>query len=317
MYFINKSANGLILITSNPSAPSASSTAPIQIINNIKQLTCIGQNSIYDNHLAAYVNQQCLTFNGYPLLDPAKELPFELYKLDHEAGFIFHDQKTRLTYLSPSIYQLVNYCLDLGISIQGIIDNNSSAKFVFPKITINNDFSRKKIRGEDIDADRHLSFDLGWNFHPDQIEFDMVILNEDYKVNVDGRFFEEYTGTAINIGKFRKTNLKELEDDDRLPDFFPELDLQGSIVFTELFDDNAYSVLVPAVMTTLQYENILNELKTLGRQRLDFNGTCLNGYGIQARIELLDEAEQTSEYQARVSRLVISPNSLNQKTFMD
>lgn len=317
MYFINKLANGLILITSNPSNPSAPPKAPIQIINNIKQLTCIGQNSIYDNHLAAHINQQSLTFNGYPLLDPAKELPFELYKLDHEAGFILHDQKTRLTYLSPSIYQLVNYCLELGISIQGIINNNSSGKFAFPKITINNDFSRKKISTEDIDPDLHLSFDLGWNFHPDQIEFDMVILNEDYKVNLDGRFYEEYTGTAINIGKFRKTNLKKLEEGDRVPDIFPELDLQGSISFTELFDDNAYAVLVPSVISTLQYQNIINELKILGRQRLDFNGTCLNGYGIQARIEILDEAEQTSEYQARVSRLVISPNGLNQKTFLD
>lgn len=317
MYFINKSGNGLILITSNPAAPSAPPKAPIQIINNIKQLTCIGQNSIYDNHLAAHINLANLTFNGYPLLDSVKDLPFEIYKLDHEAGFVFHDQTTRLTYLSPSLYQLVNYCLDLGISIQGIINNNSSGNFFFPKITINNDFSRKKIAAEDINADLHLSFDLGWNFQPDQIEFDMVILGEGYKVNKEGRFYEEYSGTAINIGKFRKTNLKPLEEGDRIPDIFPELDLQGSIVFTELFDDNAYTVLVPSVMTTLQYQNIINELKVLGRQRLDFNGTCMHGYGIQARIEMLDEAEQTSEYQARVSRLVISPNALNQKTFLD
>lgn len=317
MYFINKSANGLILVTSHRSNPHAKAAAPIQIINNIKQLTLIGQNTIYDNHLSALTNQKSLTFHGNPLLEPSEELPFELYRLDHEAGYVFHDQTNRLTYLSSSIYQLVNYCLDLNISIQSIIKNHSLPGFHFPKITINNDFAFKKLKAEDVNADIHLSFELGWNYSPEQVEFDMVILNSDYKVNLEGRFYEEYTGTAINIGKFRKINLKPIEEGDRVPDIFPELDLQDSIVFTELFDDNAYSVLVPSVMTALQYQNIINELKSLGRQRLDFNGTCLNGYGIQARIEILDDAEQTPEYQARVSRLVISPHSTNLKTFLD
>lgn len=317
MYFINEEFDQLLLQIVDDNNKPVRFGGDYITLNQIKQLTVIGKASMHDNHITAYIDKKSLTFIGN---EPVKfKESFEdaaIYMLANDEGVIFFDKTDNQAYLSRSIYQLINYCLNIDIDILKIVYENAVSGAFPSKHIINNDFSIRKITGENISADDMLSFDMLWHSSSSQLEFEMLIEQVGYKINKGNMFFTEYTGQAVNIGKFRKIALNPLEDGDRIPDFFPELDLNDCIVFTELLDDNAQSVLVPNVMTLQHYKNLIQEMRSIDRKKLSTSATSRFGYGVQVEIELLDESETTTDYQAKINRLIITPYDTPMKTFL-
>lgn len=316
MFFINESNNHLTIHVMDQNHKRIKSSSDQQIINDVKQLVVVGKNTIHDNLITTYVDKKSLTFNGSKIAQFHDDVGADLYQLLDKQGFIFHDHNTKMLFASRSFSQLVNYCLELDRSILELLRNNSNTFHVAEEYLINNDFHPQKIYSENVDTEDTLIFNLNWHNSYKQISFEMLIKNSDYKKNDHNPFFTEYTGTALNIGKFRKISLNPLDEGDRIPDLFPELDLNNAVVFTELFDDNAANVLVPNIMTNLQYQNLISEMKSIDRQSLSYSGTSGSGYGVQVDIELLDDSESLPTYLAKATRITIIPDDFIIKSFL-
>lgn len=317
MFFINESNNHLsLIIVDDNNNKQIKVGGEHQLISKIKQLVVIGKNTIHDNLITTFLNKNSLSFLGLEIAKFKQNTPVSLYGLANNEGFVFYDHTTENVFISRSFYQLSNYCLGLGFSIYGILHQSAVTHQISQKHIINNDFNPKKIHGNELPLDELLSFDLHWNASEDQMAFDMIIQNDKFSVNKAHPLYTEYTGFAINIGKFRKVDLNHLEEGDRIPDLFPELELTNCLTFTDLVDDNALSVLVPNIITNHQYQNLINEMRSIDRLQLSYSGVSKLGYSIQADIELLDESEAMPHFQARVNRLIISPNDLLIKTFL-
>lgn len=317
MFFINESNSHLSLVIVDATNKPIRTGGEHQIINKPKQVVVVGKNTIHDNLLTTYLDKSSLTFIGTKIVKFKENIPLDIYGLASNEGFIFHDHTTETVFISRSFNQLTNYCLGLGFSIFGILNESAVTHQIAQKHIINNDFNTKKLKGDEIPTDDLLSFDLHWSATADQMDFEMIIKNEDFKVNKTHPLYSEYTGTAINIGKFRKVVLNALEEGDRIPDLFPELELNDCVVFTELENDNALLVLVPNILTHSQYKNLISEMRSIERKKLSYSGVSKLGYGVQADIELLEEFESLPQYEAKITRLIISPDEFLIKTFLD
>lgn len=267
----------------------------------------IGKNSVFGNHLELLEKKHSLTFDGKVFVDLPDDVQLKLYIIEGNNGYVVHNEIDNIVWLSRSFSLIVDQCLTEGFSILGIIRHCKGSEFTIPNNIINNDFSKKIITEEDTNADKHFYYDLSWTQNNDYIQFGMIINIDDFKPIKDGIFFEEYRGTALNIGKFRQTILKPLHEDQKTPAYFPEANSDYCIEFTDLEDDNAATVLVPNVYTQREYDFLVDTLKRNNQKTICVNGTSKNGYGVQANIELLDSYESTTQYQARVTRLIIAP----------
>ncbi len=316
MFFINESNNHLTVNIVDDNNKPVKVGGERQVISKIKQLVVIGKNTIHDNLITTYVNKSSLSFLGFEIAQFKPNTPVDIYSLANDEGFVFYDHTAESVFISRSFYQLVNYCLGLGFSIFGILNQSAVSHQIASKHIINNDFNPKKIQGTELPLDDLLSFDLYWNSNDDQMSFEMLIQNADFVVNENNPLFTEYTGFATNIGRFRKTILSPMQDGDRVPDLFPELELEHCVTFTELVDDNALSVLVPNILTHSQYQNLISEMRSIDRKQLSYSGVSKLGYSIQANIELLDESETMPHFEAKVTRLIISPEDFLVKSFL-
>lgn len=316
MFFINESNNHLNVIIVNENNKPIKTGGDQLIINTIKQLVVIGKNTIHDNLLTTYVNKSSLCFLGMKAAELKAGTPVDFYMLAENEGFLVHDHLKNTIYLSRSLYQLTNYCLSIGFSIFGILQQSAISHQLAGKHIINNDFNIKKIKGDELSSDDLLIFDLYWSATEDQIDFEMIIKQDDFKTNKNHPLFTEYTGTAINIGKFRKVALNELDEDSRIPELFPELELNDCVVFTELFDDNALTILVPNIMSHAQYNALITEMRSIDRKQLSYSAVSKVGYGVQVDIELLEDYEALPHYEAKVTRITMSPDDFLFKTFL-
>lgn len=308
MFFISETNNNLTIETLGNKEPSTD--CKVIIIEEPKQVTVIGKNSVYDSPIHPYVHKGSLTFFGKTYVHLKDEVPLAIYELRNSDGYVVHEKTSNLVFVSRSFSKIVDYCLKQEFSILGVIRQNKSSDFIIPSITINNDFAKSTLKAEEVNADDHLYFELGWDINEDYMNFNLVINQQGYLVNKNGLFYEEYKGTAPNIGTFRQVILKDLDADQRLPNLFPEATLDRCVVFTKLVDDNALSVLVPNVISIGEYNAMIKEMKTIGRKQLTFNGMHKHGYGVQAFIELLPEEESVTNYEAKVTHLIIAPHDI-------
>lgn len=298
--------NGELHITPLNPPESQKKAAQHFSIEKPEEVVIIGKNSIFDNNRSKYFSQRTINFKGSIYADLKDEIKLKIYKLEADIGFLVHNEINHTVYVSRSFSLLNDYCLAQKISLVGIIVTNCP-QLKLQEIIINNDFTRNKISNDSIDPEKCINFSLDWNENEQQIPFGMIIESNSYVANHDNPFFNEFNGIAINIGHFRQLVVKE--KDIRYPDFFPERDINHCIIFTNLFDDNLLNVLGPEIMDPYECQMLLNNMKHFGKTNMIFTGISSSGFGVQAHIQLLDDSESTPNYQAKVTKLIISPSA--------
>lgn len=279
---------------------------PYITIENPVEVTVIGKNSVFDSDLSQYFAKRTINFKGTNYAPLKDEIKLKIYKLQQGCGFLVHNEKDNVVYISRSFSLLNDYCLALDLSLVGIIVKNCPS-FKLQSIPVNNDFSRTQLTDESLDVDNNINFDFEWTENDLQIPIGMIIDADNFSIDKDNMFFTEYSGTAVNIGKFRQIIVKQL--DSRYPDLFLEWEFNRCIVFTDLHDDNIFSVLGAKVITQGECRMLIDHMLRTERSNMVFSGVSSSGYGVQAHIELLDESERTPNYQVRVAKLILSPSA--------
>lgn len=275
-------------------------------IENPVEVTVIGKNSVFDSNLSQYFAKRTINFKGTIYAPLKDEIKLKIYKLEQDCGYLVHNEKDNIVYISRSFSLLNDYCLALKLSLVGIIVKNCPG-FKLQSIPINNDFCRTPVTTESIDVDNNINFDFEWTENDLQIPIGMIIDAANFNIDKDNMFYTDYTGTAVNIGKFRQIIVKEL--DNRYPDLFLEWEFNRCIVLTDLFDDNIFNVLGTKVITQSECRLLIDHMLRTERTNLVFSGVSSSGYGVQAHLVLLDESERTPNYQVRVSKLILSPSA--------
>lgn len=311
MFFVNQ--NGSDLLIKPYSSFDMGVVTEIQILEGVKQLNIIGKSSIFDNFYNHFTDFDLITFNGSKFYDFPSDFEIELYQMG-ESGYLFHDKSENLAYASRSLSLLNDYCAAFKKSLISVMKNANRTVQIQP-FFLNDDFSKSKFNPNDISLEENSIFEFGWNNNSyNHFEFNIGINVKGYK-HKKGMFYNKYEGYALNIGKFEQYII--LEDEDKtFPEFFPERELNYHIIFSELINDSAEDVLVPNIMLPEEYIQMIKNARNNGQTNLTYSGLSRFGYGVQAFIRVLAEEESTANYEAAVTKLVISPMPIIEASYI-
>ena len=297
------------LVIKNPKF-SVDTPLPFEVISSPKVVLVLGENSVYDSFSTKYSNKQSISFFGELLLSTTKaingEVDVEIYHLvNNNAYLISYDNGAYVT-VSRSFKLSIDYAASLGFNLIKVIKEDKSSKHTFNgSLVINNDFTNKRINPDQINSDDYMLLNLDLHSSEKEVVINLIITAREYSKVTSNMFYSEYSGFAPNIGNFKQVIVKP--NLDRYPDNFPEGELNGMVVFTDLIDDNAQTVLCPHMMQLVDYEGLINHAQRNEQVNFSYTGLHNNGCSIQVDMQLLSEDENTPSFKARVVRLVLMP----------
>lgn len=278
------------------------------MISSPKVVLVLGENSVYDSFSTKYSNKKSISFFGELLLSTTKakngEVDVEIYHLvSNNAYLISYDNGAYIT-VSRSFKLSIDYAASLGFNLIKVIKEDKSSTHTFNgSLVINNDFTNKSIDPDQINSDDYMLFNLDFHNSEKEVVINLMITAREYSKDTSNMFYSEYSGFAPNIGNFKQVIVKQ--NLDRYPDKFPQGELDGLVVFTDLIDDNAQTVLCPHIMQLVDYEGLINHAQRNEQVNFSYTGLHNNGCSIQVDMQLLSEDENTPSYKARVVRLVL------------
>lgn len=311
MFFLSQQDSKLNL---NTLESKADPEAELILIQDLVDVVRIGKNSIYDTQFEHFPTAKTLTFFGKLFVQLKDDLGLSIYRLQNHSGFLVHNKQTKVVHVSSSLSNIIDFnIIDPNISLLGILRNELGDGFRTVPIIINNDLTPKKIHPNDLDPDKQMYYNLGWDYNNDYYPFGAIIESDDFVADKTHTHYTRYSGTISNVGSFTAISLNSSEQ--LPPQDLPALAFSDCMVITKLFDDNAQTTLVPYILKQSEYSAMIKEMQSIGRKQLTLSGSSSNGYGVQARIELLDESESASGYKARITRLIIHPNDMVLETY--
>lgn len=286
------------------------SNLPHEIITAPKVVLVLGANSVYDNFSTKYNNKKSLRFFGRLILSSTKaqnnQVSVEIFHLENNNAYLISYDNGDYITVSRSFKLSVDYAATLGFDLIKIIKEDTNGNHTFDgSIIINNDFSKTALDQNEINGEQFTLLNLDLHNSDQEVVVKLIITTNDYYKDTDQMFYSEYSGFAPNIGKFKQVIVKP--NFDRYPEIFPQAELDGLVVFTDLLDDNAQSVLCPNILQLVDYEGLIANAKRNEQIYFSYTGIHNNGCLVQADMELLSENESSPTYKARVQRLVLIP----------
>lgn len=312
MFFVNQNGNSLLIKPYLNSSINLDK-GQIQILESVKQFTVVGKSSIFDSNYTQYTNCNTITFSGTPFFNFPEYMSIAVYELSEGSGYIFHDQKKQVAFASRSLSLLNDYTFAFGQSLIGYFKEAERSTIIEP-FFINDNLNTSF---EEPTSEDHLIFDLNWNENSFlHFPFKMIIERDTYNKTSD-MFATTYTGFALGLGSFTQYIIKGQDDPDKVyPEYFPEKKLNYCVIFDNLVDDNAEHILSPNIMLIDEYRTMLKEAKKNGRNSILFNGFSKFGYSVSAQISILPESESIDGYEAKVTKLVLSPVPFLESNFL-
>lgn len=303
MFFVNHNGDSL-LIKPYLSSGMSLDKGEIQILELVSQFTVVGKSSCFDNFYTHYANLYTITFTGNKFFEFPEDMSIELFQLTNDAGFILHNKKKGLAFASRSLSLLNDYMYAYGQSLISLFKEAERTTIIEP-FFINDNFNISDITPS---PEEHLIFDLSW----DEDSFNhfpfKVIINKDTYRKEEGMFVNKYSGNVLGVGAFEQYIVKGQNDPDMTyPEFFPERELNYSVIFNNLVNDNAEQILLPNIMLENEYHAMIKDAKLNGKDTLVFSGLSKYGYTILAHIKILPESESTTGYEAKIEKLILSP----------
>lgn len=297
------------LVIKNPQF-GIDSSLPYQVVSSPKIVLALGENSVYDNFTTKFTNKKSLSFFGNLLLSSIKDkngdVDVEIYHLAGNNAYLISYDNGEYVTVSRSFKLSLDYAASLGFDLIKVIKEDKSTTHTFDgSLIINNDFTNKSIDPAEINSEDYMLLNLDLHNSDKEVVINLIITAREYSKDTTSMFYSEYTGFAPNIGNFKQVAVKP--NLDRYPDDFPQAELDRLVVFTDLINDNAQTVLCPHIMQLEDYNGLISHAQRNELINFSYTGLHNNGCTVQVDMELLSEDENTPSYKARVVRLVLMP----------
>lgn len=277
MFFFNKNQNDFSLIP-YPNFKK-NETEPAQVLTSIKSLTLIGKNSIFDNDIETFDKVHSITFYGSEYFNFPEDSKLKIYTIGR-AGYLFVDTKGD-AFASRSFSLLNDFYSVSGESLLSLFRQYEPTIRV-KAVSINNHFSNATINQESISPIKNELYDLDFNLSKSRFSFEMVVDSDSIKID-DHHFYKSYTGNAVNIGQFEQIIIQEKE---KYPDYFPQMNINKWVVFTNLINDNPREILVPNVLLDFEYDNMIQNAKKVGKTTISHSNLSTHGYIVDIEINI-------------------------------